>query len=212
MPALNSVTLPDGNTYDFEDSTKLTFNDIYPIGSIYMSVNSADPGTLFTGTVWEAWGNGKVPVGIDVNDTDFDTVEETGGAKTQNYKPTGTVSKPTFSGTAASLTHTGGKVGSHTLTISEMPSHSHAQRVTANSGTAAIRKDYSADAKSQIYDQGCNTGNTGGGGGHDHPFTQPTAHSYTPAGSVSQPTFTGTSATLSHLQPYITCYMWKRVS
>ena len=31
---------------------------------------------------WAAFGAGKVPVGIDSSDTDFDTVEETGGGKT----------------------------------------------------------------------------------------------------------------------------------
>lgn len=29
-----------------------TFNDIYPIGSIYMNINNTDPSTLFGGT-WE---------------------------------------------------------------------------------------------------------------------------------------------------------------
>lgn len=30
----------------------LTINDIYPVGSIYMSVNAVDPATLFSGTTW----------------------------------------------------------------------------------------------------------------------------------------------------------------
>ena len=54
---------------------------VYPVGSIYMSVNSANPSTLFGGT-WSAWGTGRVPVGIDAGQTEFDAVEETGGAKT----------------------------------------------------------------------------------------------------------------------------------
>jgi hypothetical protein len=66
----------------------------WPIGSIYTSVNSANPSTLFGGN-WEAFGAGKVLIGIDASDTDFDTVEETGGAKT------------------------------HALSIAEMPAHSH---------------------------------------------------------------------------------------
>ena len=60
------------------------FKMIYPVGSIYMSVNSTNPGTLFGGT-WVAWGTGRVPVGIDTSDADFNTVEETGGAKTHSH-------------------------------------------------------------------------------------------------------------------------------
>lgn len=53
---------------------------IYPVGSIYMSISSANPSTLFGGT-WVSWGNGRVPVGVDSSDNDFKTVEKTGGAK-----------------------------------------------------------------------------------------------------------------------------------
>lgn len=56
------------------------FNAIYPVGSIYMSVNSANPSTLFGGT-WVSWGSGRVPVGVDATQTEFDVVEETGGEK-----------------------------------------------------------------------------------------------------------------------------------
>ena len=57
------------------------FNKVYPVGSIYMSVNSTNPSNLFGGT-WVAWGSGRVPVGINTSDTSFNTVEKTGGNKT----------------------------------------------------------------------------------------------------------------------------------
>ena len=54
---------------------------LYPVGSIYMSATMStveEVQATFGGT-WEAWGSGKVPVGVDPEDTDFDTVEATGG-------------------------------------------------------------------------------------------------------------------------------------
>lgn len=56
----------------------------YPVGAIYMSVNSTSPSTLFGGT-WERFANGKVLVGVDENDTDFATVKKTGGAKKSSH-------------------------------------------------------------------------------------------------------------------------------
>lgn len=57
----------------------------YPIGSIYMSTSSTNPSDFMGGT-WVAWGNGRVPVGINTSDSDFNTVEKTGGAKTQELR------------------------------------------------------------------------------------------------------------------------------
>lgn len=125
-------------------------NIIYPVGSIYLSVNSTNPSSLFGGT-WVQWGAGKVPVGVDTNDSNFNTVEKTGGEKT------------------------------HKLTVDEMPSHTHDQYVTANSGNAGVRKDYNQDANTSVYYQ-CQTGSRGGGQAHNN------------------------------LQPYITCFMWKRTA
>ena len=60
-----------------------------------------------------------------------------------------------------------GYTGSKKISITQMPIHSHAQYVTANSGRPEIvRKDYIADSDStgaQMYPQGCNTGDRGGG-------------------------------------------------
>ena len=51
---------------------------MYPVGSIYMSTKSTNPSTYFGGT-WVAWGSGRVPVGINTSDSNFNTVEKTGG-------------------------------------------------------------------------------------------------------------------------------------
>jgi hypothetical protein len=52
----------------------------YPIGSIYMSINSINPGTLFGGT-WVTFGAGRTIVGVDTSDSDFNAPEKTGGSK-----------------------------------------------------------------------------------------------------------------------------------
>jgi microcystin-dependent protein len=72
---------------------------IPPIGIIYISTSSANPNTVYPDTTWVAWGSGRVPVGINTNDSSFNVVEKTGGEKT------------------------------HTLTIAEMPNHSHTMEV-----------------------------------------------------------------------------------
>ena len=49
-----------------------------------MSTNSANPSTYLGFGTWTAWGSGRVPVGINSSDGDFNTVNKTGGAKTVN--------------------------------------------------------------------------------------------------------------------------------
>ena len=45
----------------FDDEGTSLLDIIYPVGSIYMSVKSTNPGTLFGGT-WTAWGTGRPPI------------------------------------------------------------------------------------------------------------------------------------------------------
>jgi hypothetical protein len=67
-----------------ESELKKLLLQIYPIGSIYMSVNNINPSILFGGT-WVAWGSGRVPVGVDTNDSNFNSVEKQGGSNTHNH-------------------------------------------------------------------------------------------------------------------------------
>jgi hypothetical protein len=59
-------------------------NAIYPVGCIFTTVNDyADSDAVATaigGTTWVRFGAGRVPVGYDSTNTNFDTVEETGGS------------------------------------------------------------------------------------------------------------------------------------
>lgn len=112
-----------------------------------MSVSPTNPSTLFGGT-WVAWGSGRVPVGVNTSDSNFNTVEKTGGEST------------------------------HTLTINEIPSHNHFTGIWHRSGGSTA---YYAPTTGNMTAQ-MGTSNTGGGYAHNN------------------------------LQPYITCYMWKRTA
>ena len=59
--------------------------DAWPVGSVFISVVSTNPNTLLGGGTWSAIATGRMLVGIDAADVDFDTVEETGGAKTHTH-------------------------------------------------------------------------------------------------------------------------------
>ena len=55
-------------------------DSIYPVGSIFVSIMSTNPGTLFGGT-WQRIAYGRTLVGVDENQTEFDTVQKSGGHK-----------------------------------------------------------------------------------------------------------------------------------
>lgn len=63
------------------DPPQSFFNLVYPVGSIYMSVNPINPSELFPLTAWTEWGKGRVPVGVDTSQTEFNKAEKTGGSK-----------------------------------------------------------------------------------------------------------------------------------
>tara|TARA_Y100000114_G_scaffold86610_1_gene80119 strand:+ start:1885 stop:2766 length:882 start_codon:yes stop_codon:yes gene_type:complete len=132
------------------------FEKIYPVGSIYINAtNSTNPGTLLGFGTWTAFGAGRVPVGIDSSDTDFDTAEETGGSKT------------------------------HTLTTTELPSHTHTHTVqTGRSFSSSIGSApvVQGSDNTVLSSSAVTTSSTGGGSAHNN------------------------------VQPYIVVYMWKRTA
>lgn len=113
---------------------------IFPVGSIYMSVTNTNPSSAFGGT-WVLWGQGRVPIGVDTSQSEFNSVEKTGGTK------------------ISTQINTGGS--SYGFTTSS-PSGYNDRTLVGSSSYGSTHDEKSAD--------------------------------------------------ISLLQPYITCYMWKRVS
>lgn len=135
-------------------------NAVYPVGSIYINAtNSSNPNTLLGHGTWVAFGAGRVPVGFDSSDSDFNSAEETGGAKT------------------------------HTLTSSQMPSHTH------------TFTDYTYQENG-----GSGPGGTGQGSASTDNDNRATR------GVSNTTNATGSGAAHNNLQPYITVYMWKRTA
>lgn len=89
-----STPINPTNLNHIEDGIADLYNAIFPIGQIVIKGDNKDYSN-WLGFTWERTAVGKVLVGIDSNDTDFNTIGKTGGEKT------------------------------HTLTIDEIPSHAH---------------------------------------------------------------------------------------
>lgn len=205
---------------------------VYPVGCLYFSTNSTNPATSLGFGTWSAFGTGRVPVGFDSGDVNFDTDEETGGAKT--VAATGSNSAPTISGSVAAIT-AGTPAGTNsvpTFTGSALATHSHELPVQLVSGTSTRW------LSSATFGTGTSRAAQGQDTAHvADPTSAAVALSQavsagTPAGTVSAPVFTGsalgthlhgagtlaasaptfTGSASSVVQPYIVVRMWKRTA
>lgn len=85
---------------------------IYPVGSIYMTVEETfNPNNVFGGT-WSVWGSGRVPVGIS-GESEFNEMEKTGGSKSyQKHNHCLTIDETTgLNGTLAFKTYSSATAG-----------------------------------------------------------------------------------------------------
>lgn len=156
---------------------------LYPVGSIYMSVNATNPSAYFGGT-WVAWGAGRVPVGINTADGNFNTVEKTGGAATV------------------------------TLTTAQMPAHTHtftgSSATTSSKGAHTHNVGRDGDGASGSSTYTVHSAGVSGAGGTS-PTNSAGAHTHTLTAKGTNAN-TGGGGAHSNLQPYIVCYMWKRTA
>ena len=158
-----------------------TIDKVYPIGSIYMSVNSTSPATLFGGT-WVRWGKGRIPIGVDTSQTEFNTVEKTGGEKT------------------------------HTLTAAEMPQHNHSISAQTVATTSNGAHTHSAKYSNTANSNGSAARVNGNGNLEGYPINSNGAHTHNVTIPAHNTDSKGSGTAHNNLPPYITCYMWKRTA
>lgn len=164
---------------------------------------------------------------MDTSDTDFDTVEETGGAKTESYTPAGSNTAVTLTAAQSGVPVHNHGLNSHTHSIPALSgstdttgAHTHKTRAYANIIEDSVLTG-SSPYPWTIYGQ-VNKESTSNGD-HSHTVTTNASTTGKATGNTAKNTaanateshnhsFTGTAATINHLQPYITCYMWKRTA
>jgi microcystin-dependent protein len=160
---------------------------LFPVGSIYTNaVDGTNPATLLGFGTWTAFAQGRVPVGLQTGDSDFDTASETGGEKT------------------------------HTLTTAELATHGHVVNppATWTTGNGAHSHGFTRDmAYTDNSSRRTGPGNAqqayGFGGARtdtvgDHGHIVDIA----PFWSDNN----GSGQAHNNLQPYIVVYMWRRTA
>ena len=173
---VNSITTNSSTDSNFDNNKIRDF--IYPIGSIYMSVNNVNPTTLFGGT----WVQMKDKFLLGAGD-----IYENGNI---------------------------GGEATHTLTTTELPSHSHGipslSGSTSNAGAhnhAVIGTSATSGGSGVFCETWANRSNDRNGytssvGDHSHSVTT----------NASTTNNTGSGASHNNMPPYLVVNMWKRTA
>ena len=206
------------------------WNSIYPVGSIYMSVNSTSPASLFAGTTWTQITDRMLMAAGSTY-----TNGNTGGSATTTLT-TANLPGHTHSFSATS----GNQSAGHTHSL-----NSHKHGIPALSGTAASAGNHSHTItdRTTSYGQGAQTAwrclswagtkhdywdtvNSWEAGSHTHSVSIPADtystnassgstgsqsanHTHSVSGTTGS---TGSATAFSNLPPYLVVYMWKRTA
>lgn len=178
------LNVTDSTSGTATQTLKSLLDIIYPIGCVYTSVVDQNPATLFGFGTWERIAQGSYLIGINENNSWFDTVGSTGS-----------------NGNSGSWSHKHTTQG-HTLTLNEIPSH--AGHLTGNAGGVsnqgnAVGKYLGTVTSGGTLSYGWNYSNNeyypynvsrGGGASHSH----------------------GDTGSTTAVSPFYAVYIWKRTA
>lgn len=164
--------------------------EAFPVGSVFIGVVSTNPATLLGYGTWAAFGGGRVLVGFDSGNSNFDAAEKTGGSGTHSHA-NHVVTQPSAH-------------SSHTHDYTQVPNHVHVENApsSASGGAVLFALDTNASGSTSA---GISTANPTGG--------VPTGTTIGPNASLTHAgTAVDAHSTSTTIMPYITVYMWKRTA
>lgn len=200
------------------DSGGAIISEAFPINSIFISAVATNPATMLGYGTWTQFGQGRVLVGIDPAQPEFDGLLETGGSKAHLLSvaemPQHTHTQNAHNHTQDAHNHT---QNSHNHT---QDAHNHTQN-SHNHGCNAIKGLLLGDTpfKAGDIDGALTILNTGSTTATNQPATA-TNQAATAVNQATTATNQATTATNqnagggaahNNLQPYIVVYFWRRI-
>ena len=133
----DNLFAPKNNTYTKTEIDGMLLA-LFPIGSVYITITNMNPGNFIGGT-WASFGIGRVLMGEGTGE-DINGLSQTFAGGTEGGEYT------------------------HTLTVNEMPAHTHTfyRYLSSGSDTGISSTRHDSDKRTSI-----NTGSTGGGQAHN---------------------------------------------
>lgn len=207
----------------------------WPVGSVFLSVVSTNPATLLGFGTWSAFAAGRVLIGIDSGDTDFDVVEETGGAKTvaltsaempvhTHVQDAHGHVQDTHNHTQNAHTHTQ-DAHNHTQNAHNHTQNAHTHVITSQTATTGTATSYehgvldTSSAEAEVTEVTGSTTPTNIAATATNIAATATNQNATPTNitaiatnqtTVATSQNTGSGVAHNNVQPYIVVYMWKR--
>lgn len=193
------------------ETVKTIIDIVYPVGSIYISYASTNPGTLWPGTTWAREAEGRCIIGLG---TGYPTVGAEGGSETVTLT---TSQIPSHTHTGPSHSHTTPN-HSHTWSGTTSRSGEHRHPFTYNNSNTCGTLSYAHGTDgygSQTTDQALGFYNIGSGGSHNHTISGTTSSNNggnTGSGGTGNTGSAGGGGPHNNMQPYVVMYIWRRTA
>ena len=202
-PLSDTFTGPDYDAASMRLVKELTasidgmVNLIYPVGSIYLSVNNVNPGTFLTGTTWEAYGAADTYLRLGGTGTGGSNTTKLTAAQIPSLTTGNQSANHTHSGTTAANnrghTHTGRQgyvLGNGAISVSGEAISGNNDKYTSGAQNYNAMPPFTTGGESQNHTHTITTGNNSAN--HTH-------------------TYTNNAQTDVAIEPkYIQTYAWKR--